>query len=112
MTHAIDVEDIVEFLFRGYAKVAGPQIISTFWASNPDIEPVEFDPDRAEELLEEAGYERRRHGICEKDGKPLQFTLITNSREPAPPAHLREDQGEPRGHRRRWPTCSRSSSTR
>ncbi len=79
MSHAIDVEDIVESLFRGYAKVAGPQIISSFWASNPDIEPVEFDPDRAEQLLQEAGWSKGSDGLFAKDGKPFHFTLLTSS---------------------------------
>jgi len=79
MSHAIDVEDIVEALFRGYAKVAGPQIISSLWASNPNIHPVEFDPDRAEALLQEAGWRRNGDGIYEKDGKPFRFALVTNS---------------------------------
>ena len=79
MSHAIDVEDIVESLFRGYAQVAGPQIISSFWASNPDIEPVAFDADLAETLLQEAGWTRGADDLYAKDGKPFRFTLLTNS---------------------------------
>jgi peptide/nickel transport system substrate-binding protein len=79
MAHAIDVEDIVESLFRGYAKLGGPQIISSLWASNPEIGPVEFDPDVSEELLEEAGWAKNGEGIYEKDGKELEFTLLYNS---------------------------------
>ena len=79
MSHAIDVEDIVESLYRGYAKVAAPQIISTFWASNPGLEPVEFDPDRSEELLEQAGWRKNDQGIFEKNGKPFRFTMLYNT---------------------------------
>lgn len=79
MSHAIDAEDIVESLFRGHAKIAAPQIISSFWASNSDIEPVEYDPDRSEELLEEAGWTKNDEGIYTKDGKSFRFTLFYNT---------------------------------
>jgi peptide/nickel transport system substrate-binding protein len=79
MTHAIDRENIVESIFYGYAKIAGPIIISSMWASNPDIQPLEFDPDAAEALLEEAGWKKGPDGIRVKDGKRLAFPLVTNA---------------------------------
>ena len=82
MSHAIDRENIVDSIFYGYAKVAGPNIISSMWASKKDLEPYEYDPDRAEELLQEAGWKKNSEGIYEKDGKPFKFTLVTNAGNP------------------------------
>ncbi len=79
MTHAIDRENIVESIFYGFAKVAAPQIISSMWASNKNIQPLPYDPDRAVELLEEAGWKRNAEGLFEKDGKPFRFTIFTNA---------------------------------
>ncbi len=78
MTYAIDRENIIDTVFYGYAKVAGPNIISSFWASKKDLEPYEYDPDKAEELLQEAGWKKNADGIYAKDGKPLIFTMVTN----------------------------------
>lgn len=79
MTYAIDRENIVDAAFYGYAKVAGPNIISSFWASKADLVPYEYDPDKAEELLREAGWKKNGDGIYAKDGKPLEFTMVTNT---------------------------------
>lgn len=38
--------------------------------------PVGYDPEKAIQLLHEAGYTRGRDGIMRKDGKPLSFTLM------------------------------------
>ena len=79
MTYAIDRENIVDSLFYGYAQIAAPGIIRSMWASNHDIEPYPYDPDKAEELLQEAGWKKNGDGYYEKDGKVFEFTLITNA---------------------------------
>lgn len=79
MTHAIDRENIVESIFYGYGQVAGPVIISSMWASCPEIQPLEFDPAASEDLLEQAGWKVGADGIREKDGKKLSFVLVTNA---------------------------------
>jgi peptide/nickel transport system substrate-binding protein len=78
MTHAIDRENIVESLFYGYADVAGPVMIRSMWASNAAIQPLEFDPEKAGALLDEAGWRKGEGGLRRKDGKPLQFNMVTN----------------------------------
>ena len=74
---AIDRDNILESIFYGYAKAAGPLIISSMWASNADVKPIEFDPDAAEKLLDEVGW-KKDGGVRKKDGKPLAFALVTN----------------------------------
>jgi peptide/nickel transport system substrate-binding protein len=49
------------------------------WANNPELRPFPYDPGRATELLRQAGWkDRNAAGILVKDGKPFQFTIITN----------------------------------
>ena len=56
MSLAIDREAIVEELWSGQGVVpTGPAIPGDF-AFNADLPPLAYDPDRARELLEEAGY--------------------------------------------------------
>jgi ABC-type transport system substrate-binding protein len=53
MNLAINREDIAEHIFSGYARPAG---ISQPLPWADEFEPYPYDPDRARELLEEAGY--------------------------------------------------------
>jgi peptide/nickel transport system substrate-binding protein len=78
MTMGIDRENIVESILYGYGKVAGPVIIRSMWASDKSIQPLEFDPDAAEKLLDEAGW-KRDGDERKKDGKTLAFSIVTNA---------------------------------
>ncbi len=52
---------------------------SLAWAYNDELEPRDYDPQKAAELLEEAGWELNgTTGIRERDGLPLQLSLRTN----------------------------------
>lgn len=79
MTHAIDRENIVESIWYGYAQVAAPIVIRSMWASDRSLQPLEFDPDAAERLLDEAGWKRGADGVRAKDGARLAFPLVTNA---------------------------------
>ncbi|MEM7446363.1 MAG: ABC transporter substrate-binding protein, partial [Pseudomonadota bacterium] len=55
---AIDNEALADALFLGYADVAQGQLMApSFFGFNPDIEGYGYDPDRARELIAEAGAE-------------------------------------------------------
>lgn len=55
---AIDNEALAESLFLGYADVAQGQLMApSFFGFNPDIPGYGYDPDRARELIAEAGAE-------------------------------------------------------
>jgi ABC-type transport system substrate-binding protein len=76
---AIDVDKIIEFVLYGQGeRITGPFVKQTDYY-NHAIRPVPYDPEAATRLLREAGWVRNREGWLEKDGKILQFTLITNS---------------------------------
>jgi peptide/nickel transport system substrate-binding protein len=56
--YAIDKRAIVEDVLEGTATIAaGPTPEAFAWAYNDDLEPYPYDPDRARELLAEAGVE-------------------------------------------------------
>jgi peptide/nickel transport system substrate-binding protein len=56
MGHAIDRQAIVDYLRRGLATVADTMLPPTNWAYEPDVTVLDYDPDRARALLDEAGY--------------------------------------------------------
>lgn len=56
MNYAIDKEAIIEAFFEGRADIAVNPIPSSIEGYNEDIEGYEYNPEKAKELLEEAGY--------------------------------------------------------
>ena len=57
INYAIDKEAIVTEVLQGTATVAASPIPPAFaWAYNEDLQPYAHDPDRARELIAEAGY--------------------------------------------------------
>jgi len=76
---AIDVDKVIRFVLFGQGeRITGPFAKQTDYY-NPSISPLPYDPQGALKILEEAGWRRNQEGWLEKNGKRLQFTLITNS---------------------------------
>ncbi|HET6361887.1 MAG TPA: ABC transporter substrate-binding protein [Gemmatimonadota bacterium] len=80
LTLATNRQEIVEALLYGQGQVGTQPLISTIWAHDPTIEPYPFDPDSAKALLDAAGWvDSDGNGIREKDGRPLSFSMKTNT---------------------------------
>jgi ABC-type transport system substrate-binding protein len=76
---AIDVEKIIRYVLYGQAeRITGPFPKQTDYYDH-NIKPLPYDPEAALRLLGEAGWKRNPEGWLVKDGKRLQFTLITNN---------------------------------
>ncbi|MBW6463396.1 MAG: ABC transporter substrate-binding protein [Bacillota bacterium] len=56
MSYAIDYQTIIDRIFDGYAERTAGFIVSGNLGYDPSVEPYPYDPDRAKELLAEAGY--------------------------------------------------------
>jgi len=79
LSMAIDVNKIIDYVLYNQAeRITGPFVKQTDYY-NQAIQPVPYDPREASRLLAEAGWQRNQDGWLEKDGRKLQFTLITNS---------------------------------
>ena len=76
---AIDVNKIIDYvLYNQGERITGPFPKQTDYYDHK-VPPLPYDPEGALDLLKEAGWLRNREGWLEKDGKRLEFTLITNS---------------------------------
>ncbi|MFP4392763.1 MAG: ABC transporter substrate-binding protein [Desulfohalobiaceae bacterium] len=76
---AVDVDKIIEYVLHGQGKrITGPFVQDTEYY-NHELEPLDYDPQKALQLLKQAGYSKNEKGWLEKDGQRLEFTLITNS---------------------------------
>jgi peptide/nickel transport system substrate-binding protein len=78
MNYAMDKDLIVDAIYGGRA-VPLPGPLSPFNNFvNTDLSPYPYDPDKALELLAEAGWaDTDGDGILDKDGQPFAFTLDT-----------------------------------
>jgi peptide/nickel transport system substrate-binding protein len=63
MAHAIDRETILDELMYGQAYLISGPLIEFSAFNNPAIEPIPYDPEKAEELLDAAGYPRGTDGV-------------------------------------------------
>jgi peptide/nickel transport system substrate-binding protein len=80
LTMAIDREEIIRTLWGGFASECKSPIHSGLWAFDDGIEPIPFDPAGARRDLEALGWrDEDSDGVVEKDGRPFEFELITNS---------------------------------
>jgi len=80
LTLAIDRQALVDTLFKTYARVASSPIPSTFWAHDPNLRPLPYDPAEARRILAMKGFsDSDGDGIVERQGRPFSFELTTNS---------------------------------
>ncbi|HKO48852.1 MAG TPA: ABC transporter substrate-binding protein [Polyangiaceae bacterium] len=76
---AIDVDSIIKYVLSGQGKRATGPYYSNTPFSDPTVPPLPYDPAAALALFAEVGWKRNSRGMLEKDGKPFQFTLVTNN---------------------------------
>ncbi|MFD7650314.1 ABC transporter substrate-binding protein [Streptomyces albidoflavus] len=98
---AVDRETIVDRVFQGNA-VEGegyipPRFGDYFWKPSAEQKRA-YDPAKAAELLDDAGYEKNAEGKrVGKDGKPLDFRILCHATDPNDKAvgkYLQEWWGE------------------
>jgi len=76
LLHALDRESLANDIFKGQAQVATSNLspnVAQFY--NPDVPKYDFDPEKAKQLLEDAGW-TLNGDVREKDGNKASFTLI------------------------------------
>lgn len=79
LTYGLDRQGFVDSFFQGHAIVCNVPLSPVSWAYTDGLEQklnkYEYNPDKAIELLEEAGWKVGSDGIREKDGMKLDFIL-------------------------------------
>lgn len=71
ISHAVDTEALVDALYAGYAEKGVGLLPPGYLGYNEDLEGYDYDLDKAQELLAEAGYE---------DGLDVEFWVMPVSR--------------------------------
>ncbi len=78
INYAVDKESLIDAVLQGLGGEATGPYPPHSWAFNPDIKDAGYNPEKALNLLEEAGWVKNSDGILEKDGRRFSFTLMTN----------------------------------
>lgn len=70
IAYAVDRESIIKFILGSMAKPAGGILSKANWAYEKDVDVYQFDPDKARQLLDKAGFPDP-----DQDGPAPRFTL-------------------------------------
>jgi ABC-type transport system substrate-binding protein len=79
LAHAINVPEMVKYILYGRGEQSTGIFTPKMWFFDPKIKPFAYDPQKARQLLAEAGWKPGPDGILRKDGERFAFTLITNN---------------------------------
>ncbi len=80
LNYATDKKSIVDGILLGYGEVAYSPIQLNKYNS-ADVEKYEYNIDKANALLEAAGWKKGTDGIREKNGEKLQFSLFARNND-------------------------------
>ena len=84
LSHAVNKEEIMDLALGGIGQTAFaplPPMVPGFDLSLSEYE-LGYDPQKAQELLAEAGFEQKDDGTWERGGQPLKAVLVTSTRAP------------------------------
>jgi len=107
LSYAIDRENIIRDILGGSGHPVYSPILPNMLGYTEDLEKYEFNPDKANQILDEAGWKRGEDGIRAKNGTALEFSLLTTDlAELSQTAELLKNQWEKIGARTNIQTYS------
>lgn len=75
----IDKKEIINGVLLGMGKAANGPFPPQSWAYDDSVKDIEFNVSKGKELLKQLGWiDSDGDGYLDKNGKPLEFTIITN----------------------------------
>lgn len=79
LAYGLDRKSIVQRVYKGYADVINIPQSKVSWAYTDDVEKYEFSTEKANKLLDEAGWKKGADGIREKDGVKLKLNFLAST---------------------------------
>lgn len=76
ISYAVDEAAMVRNIEHGSAGVATSDLADFYWAYTPDVTRYPYNPQKAAQLLDAAGWMTAAGGIRTKNGKPLSLQLV------------------------------------
>jgi peptide/nickel transport system substrate-binding protein len=70
MNYAVDVDSIIKNVLQGVGEKLNGQVISSaYYGYNPNVKPYPHDPEKARQLIKEAGYENYEFTLLAPTGR-------------------------------------------
>ena len=82
LSHLVNKQQIIDTIYKGIGKPASGPIVPGMWAYSEDIPSYDYSPDKAKQLLDDAGWKAGADGIRMKDGQKLSLVVRTHSEDP------------------------------
>jgi peptide/nickel transport system substrate-binding protein len=78
--YAINTREIINKMENGYGMPSTGPFMPGVWSYNPEIKPIEYNPQKALALLKDAGWSLNKKGILEKDGNEFRILMLVNNK--------------------------------
>lgn len=76
---AVQKDELVRVVLMGLGRVSTGPFLPTSWANNPEVTTESAKPAQIRQRLNELGWrDTDADGIADQDGRPLEFTVLTN----------------------------------
>lgn len=82
LSYLVNKKQLIETIYKGIGQPANGPIVPGMWAYSADVPSYDYNPDRAKQLLDEAGWRAGPDGIRVKDGTRMELTVRTHSEDP------------------------------
>jgi peptide/nickel transport system substrate-binding protein len=82
LSHLVNKQQIIDTIYKGIGKPASGPIVPGMWAYSADVPSYDYSPDKAKQLLDDAGWKAGADGVRTKDGQRLSLIVRTHSEDP------------------------------
>ena len=82
LSHLVNKQQIIDTIYKGIGQPANGPIVPGMWAYSPDIPSYDYNPDKARQLLDAAGWKVGADGVRTKDGNRMSLVVRTHSEDP------------------------------
>jgi peptide/nickel transport system substrate-binding protein len=82
LSYLVNKQQIISTIYQGIGQPANGPIVPGMWAYSSDIPSYDYNPDKAKQLLDQAGWTVGSDGIRAKNGKKLSLVVRTHSEDP------------------------------
>lgn len=82
LVYGLNRKQVVDTFYKGLADVCNEPQSTVSWAYNPDVNKYEYNVDKANQMLDAAGWKKGADGVRAKDGKKfiIHFAASTPSK--------------------------------
>lgn len=93
LNYAVNKKKLLKNVLNSDGKIASGSVFPESWAYNQQIKPYPYDPQKALDLLHEAGWvDSNNNHILDKDGHEFDFTILLQKGDAIQEKNLRQIQ--------------------